>query len=68
MNVKKVKEVLKKIVEDQENDWKNFEGGLFNGRTVAEYFSNQGAAIMTLAKIIEAMIDELPVKEEIKDA
>ena len=35
------------------NDAKNFDGRPFNGKTVAEYFGNQGAAIAALADMIK---------------
>jgi len=50
MNKEKVLEVLQMIADDQKNDSANFDGQPFNGRTVAEYFGNQGAAIAALAK------------------
>lgn len=49
-------DVLNTIAEDMKNDAKNFDGKLFNGRTVAEYFGNQGAAIASLAKILKTVI------------
>ena len=45
------------IAQDQADDAKNFEGQPFTGRTVAEYFGNQGAAIAALAKIIKKLIE-----------
>ena len=49
-------DVLNTIAEDMKNDAKNFDGKPFNGRTVAEYFGNQGAAIASLAKILKTVI------------
>jgi hypothetical protein len=46
--------VLEMIAEDMKNDAKNFDGKPFNGRTVAEYFGNQGAAIAALANILKS--------------
>jgi len=57
---KRIIEVLDMIAEDVESDAKNFDGQPFNGRTVAEYFGNQGAAIRALANIIKALIDDNP--------
>jgi len=51
-------EVLKLIAVDMENDAKKFDGKPFNGRTVAEYFGNQGAAIAALANIIKSILEE----------
>ena len=38
---------------DMEQDAKNFEGQPFTGKTVAEYFGYQGAAIAALARAIK---------------
>ena len=46
--------VLEMIAQDQKDDAANFEGRPFTGRTVAEYFGNQGAAIAALAEIIKS--------------
>jgi len=51
-------EVLDAIAEDVKNDASNFDGKPFNGRTVAEYFGNHGAAIAALAKIVKTLIKE----------
>jgi len=45
--------VLEMIAKDMKNDAKNFDGRPFNGKTVAEYFGNQGAAIAALADMIK---------------
>ncbi|MCP4651095.1 MAG: hypothetical protein GY853_13590 [PVC group bacterium] len=50
--------VLKMIAVDMKNDAKKFDGRPFNGKTVAEYFGNQGAAISALAKIIESILND----------
>ena len=52
------KQVLKEIASDMEADAKNFDGKPFNGKTVATYFGNQGAAISALAKIIETLLPD----------
>ena len=54
----KTVEVLKMIAEDMKNDAKNFDGKPFNGKTVATYFGNQGAAIAALAKIVMAEVNK----------
>jgi hypothetical protein len=41
--------ILEQIANDMEADAKAFDGRPFNGKTVAEYFGNQGAAIAALA-------------------
>ena len=52
-------ETLDMIANDMKQDAKNFDGQPFNGKTVATYFGNQGAAIAALANIIKEMINEL---------
>ena len=56
--------VLEMIADDMKNDAENFDGKPFNGRTVAEYFGNQGAAIASLADILKSIIKE---KEEVRN-
>ena len=51
-------EILEMIARDMKDDAKKFDGRPFNGRTVAEYFGNQGAAIAALAKIIKSILAE----------
>ena len=58
MTTERIK-VLKMIAEDMKNDAKNFDGRPFDGRTVAEYFGNQGAAISALANIVESILEQL---------
>ena len=58
MKMDKRLKVLKMIAEDMENDARKFDGQPFNGKTVAEYFGNQGAAISALANIIRTLIEE----------
>jgi len=55
MNEKELK-TLKMIADDMKNDAKKFDGRSFNGRTVAEYFGNQGAAIAALANIMQKIL------------
>ena len=56
-NAKLIK-TLGMIATDMKNDAKNFDGKPFNGRTVAEYFGNQGAAISALARIVASIVKE----------
>ena len=56
MENKKI-EVLEMIEEDMKNDAKEFDGKPFNGKTVAEYFGNQGAAIAKLANIVKSILE-----------
>jgi len=57
---KKIIRGLDMIAEDVEKDVENFDGQPFNGRTVAEYFGNQGAAIQALALICKALVENYP--------
>jgi len=57
MENKEIK-VLEMIMEDMKNDAKIFDGKPFNGRTVAEYFGNQGAAIAKLADILKSILEQ----------
>jgi len=58
-----VLKTLEKIAKDMKNDAKNFDGRPFNGKVVAEYFGNHGAAIAALANIIQVTLIELNRKE-----
>ena len=49
--------VLQMIADDVKNDAREFDGKPFNGRTVAEYFGNHGAAIATIALILKEVIE-----------
>ena len=53
---KKTLEILEMIQQDMANDVTEFGGKPFNGKTVATYFGNQGAAIAALARIIAQTI------------
>lgn len=50
--------VLQQISQDMKDDAEKFDGRPFNGKTVAEYFGNHGAAIAALAKIMISMLKE----------
>lgn len=58
MDKEKLIKTLEMIAEDMANDAKEFDGKPFTGRTVAEYFGNQGAAIATLANIVKILVEE----------
>lgn len=58
MNKEKVSKVLDMIAQDMKDDAKNFDGQPFTGRTVAEYFGNQGAAIAALANIVKDLVNK----------
>ena len=55
-------EICREIAQDMANDAKHFDGMLFTGKTVAEYFGNQGAAIAALANIIALHLDASEVR------
>ena len=57
---KKSIKILATIQKDMENDAKKFDGKPFNGKTVAEYFGNHGAAIAALARIVSSILKEEP--------
>ena len=61
-------EVLKMISADMESDAKNLDGLPFNGTTVGMQFGHQGAAITTLAEIIQTILEERSHKEEANDS
>jgi len=55
-NWSRIGAVLDDIAADAKNDATNFDGKAFNGRTVAEYLGNQGAAIAALADIVKELV------------
>ena len=55
--ITRAKEIVRDIQQDMANDAINFDGKPFTGRTVAEYFGNQGAAIAAVARVVEKMLD-----------
>ena len=56
--VEKEIKILETIMQDMEDDARNFDGKPFNGITVATYFGNQGAAIATLAEIMKDRLEK----------
>jgi len=56
--------VLEMIAADMKNDAAKFDGCPFNGKTVAEYFGNQGAAIAALANIIQSILKKDSVTKQ----
>ena len=54
----KIIKVLEMIANDMADDAKEFDGSPFNGKTVAEYFGKQGAAIAALADIVKAILKD----------
>lgn len=55
---KKIISVLKDIRKDVEKDAADFDGQTFTGKTVGTYFGYHGAAIGTLADIIQELLEE----------
>lgn len=54
----KIAKVMQMVVEDTEKDAREFDGKPFNGKVVAEYFGNHGAAIQAIAKAVQAIVSE----------
>lgn len=54
----RMREVAQAIATDAEQDVNRFEGQPFTGRTVAEYFGCQAAAIAALAKIVDRILEQ----------
>lgn len=58
MEKERIIEVLKEISADMEINAKDYDGKPFNGKTVAEYFGKQGAAISALADILITVLKQ----------
>lgn len=56
---KTVQQVCREIAADMKSDAQWFDGKPFNGRTVAEYFGNHGAAIAALGKMVAKQQDQI---------
>jgi hypothetical protein len=56
--IDKIIKVMDMVSEDMSNDAKNFEGKEFNGRNVAVYFGNQGAAISAVARALKSILED----------
>lgn len=52
-----LRETLALVISETEQDARLFDGLPFTGATVAEYFGNQGAAIVALANICGRLLD-----------
>ena len=64
MDYAHARKVCLMIAADMKDDATRFDGQPFTGKTVAEYFGNQGAAISALAGIIEqALLVQQNAKE-----
>lgn len=62
----KIVKVMKMVIEDVRNDAAYFDGQPFNGKTVATYMGNHGAAIKAVADAVIAILEYK--KEEEKSA
>jgi hypothetical protein len=50
--------ILETIATDMENDAREFDGKPFNGKTVATYLGNLGAAVAALADIVRSIVEQ----------
>jgi hypothetical protein len=57
MQLQEMVNVLDMVAKDMENDAKEFDGKPFNGKTVATYFGNQGAAIAAIATVVKKLVE-----------
>lgn len=51
-------EVCKMVADDTRKDAEKFDGQPFTGKTVAEYFGCQGAAIAALADVLQLILED----------
>lgn len=58
MDVNKINDVLEMIIEDCEQDVKDFDGKEFNGKTLGELHGILEAKIMALAKILKEVVNK----------
>lgn len=54
----KIINVMKMVAEDTERDASEFDGKPFNGKTMATYMGNHGAAIKAVADAIREILEE----------
>ena len=59
MTKERISEVMQMVADDMEADVKAFEGKPFNGRTVAEFFGNQAAAIRAVALAVKQLSESV---------
>jgi hypothetical protein len=57
--IKKRIDVMRMVMQDVENDARDFDGKLLTGRNVAEYFGNHGAAIAAVANAVKDILKYL---------
>lgn len=58
MDKERIIKVMNMVAEDVENDARNFDGKPFDGKTVAVYFGNHGAAIKAVALAIKEILED----------
>lgn len=58
-NAERLIEICRQVSADVENDAKHFDGQPFNGKTMATYMGNHGAAINALANVLERVVKEI---------
>ena len=56
--IEKKLKLLNMIADDMKSDAENFDGKPFTGKTVGEYFGNQGAAIAALANTMQSILKD----------
>lgn len=60
MNTSRIIEVMKEVAKDVEKDAADFDGRPFDGKTVAAYMGNHGAAIQAIAKAVVEILESTP--------
>lgn len=54
----KMIKIMNMVMEDTERDANEFDGKPFNGRTMAIYMGNHGAAIKAVANAVKEILEE----------
>ena len=54
----KIIKIMSMVAQDTEEDSKNFDGKEFNGKNVATYFGNHGAAIQAVADAVKSILED----------
>lgn len=57
MDIKQIQKVMQDVADDMERDATGLDGKPFNGRTVAEQFGNNCAAIRAVAIAVKQLAD-----------
>jgi len=64
MEKQRIIEAMRMVAEDTKNDARDFDGKPFNGKTMAEYMGNHGAAIDAVAKAIISILESKDTQDE----